>query len=120
MIMFLSSVKTLTSILRIWNLFLRTSCLRIQLYSPENVDKQLHAVIEYLGSLISRLGIMTNPFKTLAIDTFPKPKTAKKVEQFFGMTSYYQKFVKDYAHIASPLKTLLKKDVKGDDNPHDY
>ena len=52
---------------------------------------------------------MTNPFKTSAIDTFPKPKTAKKVKSFLGITSYYQKFVKDYAHIASPLTTLLKE-----------
>ena len=55
---------------------------------------------------------MTNPLKTSVIDTFPKPKTAKKVKSFLGMTSYYQKFVKDYAHIAPLLTTLLKKDVK--------
>ena len=55
---------------------------------------------------------MTNPLKTSAIDTFPKPKTAKKVKSFLGMTLYYQKYVKEYAHIASPLTTLLKKDVK--------
>ena len=55
---------------------------------------------------------MTNPLKTSAIDTFPKPKTTKKVKSFLGMASYYQKFVKDYVHIVSPLTTLFKKDVK--------
>ena len=70
------------------------------------------AEIEYLGFLISGSGIRTNPLKTSAIDTFPQPKTAKKVKSFLGMTSYYRKFVKDYAHIASPLTALLKKDVK--------
>lgn len=68
--------------------------------------------IEYLGHVISKNGIKVNPNKTKAIDEYPCPKTVKQLKSFLGMASYYRKFIRSYAKIATPLTSLLKKDVK--------
>ena len=68
--------------------------------------------IKYLGHIISKHGVRTNPDKTKAVSTFPVPKTQKDVRSFLGMCNYYRKFVKDYANLASPLNNLLRKETK--------
>ena len=68
--------------------------------------------IKYLGHIISKHGVRTNPDKTKAVSTFPVPKTPKDVRSFLGMCNYYRKFVKDYANLASPLNNLLRKETK--------
>lgn len=68
--------------------------------------------IKYLGHIISKHGVRTDPNKTKAVSSFPVPKTQKDVRSFLGMCNYYRKFVKDYAKLSSPLNNLLRKDVK--------
>ena len=78
---------------------------------PDKCDfaaKELH----YLGHIISKNGIRTNPKKTEAVSTFPVPKSQKDVRSFLGMCNYYRKFVKDYAKIAAPMNYLLRSDVQ--------
>lgn len=40
---------------------------------------------------------------------FPEPKTLKQLHSFIGLTSYFRKYIQDYAAIASPLTDLLRK-----------
>ena len=68
--------------------------------------------IKYLGHIISKHGVRTDPEKTKAVSTFPLPKTQKDVRSFLGMCNYYRKFVQNYSKITSPLNNLLCKDVK--------
>ena len=37
------------------------------------------------------------------------PKCLRDVRAFFGLASYYRRFVKDFAKIAEPLSSLTKK-----------
>ena len=46
------------------------------------------------------------------MNNFKIPKTAKQVKSFLGMANFHRKFAKDYALIASPLTSLLKKNQK--------
>lgn len=64
---------------------------------------------EFLGHIISKDGIRTNPKKIEAVRDFPIPKNVKKVQSFLGMTNYYRRFVRRYSHIAKPLSRLCKK-----------
>ena len=60
--------------------------------------------VEFLGHVITKDGITPTPEKTLLIENFKPPKTAKQVKQFLGLTGYYRKFVPQYSQISLPLK----------------
>ena len=65
--------------------------------------------VNYLGHVITRDGIQPDPEKIKVVQEYPVPRTVKDVRAFMGLTNYYRKFVKDFAHIASPLHDLTKK-----------
>jgi hypothetical protein len=50
-----------------------------------------------------------DPQNFQAITKWPIPKNIKGTRGFLGLSGYYWKFVKNYARIAGPLTTLLKK-----------
>jgi hypothetical protein len=49
-----------------------------------------------------------DPKNIEAMQYWPHPKTLKILRGFFGLTSYYRKFVKNYGKIVAPLTSLLK------------
>ena len=51
------------------------------------------------------------PRTVTAVQNFSEPKTAKEVQNFIGLASYFQKFIEKFAIIARPLYQLLKKDA---------
>lgn len=68
----------------------------------------LHHEVEFLGFLVSKDGIKTNPKKVETIASFPSPKTLRDLRSFLGMSGYYRRFIKDYAKLAKPLTSLLR------------
>lgn len=62
--------------------------------------------IEYLGYNISETGVTLNKSNVEAIQNFPRPMTVRQVQ---GLTSYFRKFIANYAQIAKPLHGLTKK-----------
>ena len=57
---------------------------------------------------MSSEGIKADPAKTSVIRDFKKPATLKELRSFLGIASYYRKFCKNFAQIASPLTDLTK------------
>ena len=55
---------------------------------------------------------MPNPEKVRIFRDFPAPKNLKELRTFMGLANYYRRFVKGFAHIASPLNALTEKGVK--------
>ena len=66
--------------------------------------------LKYLGHIVSKDGIATDPRKIEAIQKWPQPKTVTDVRSFTGFTNYYRKFIKGYAKIARPLHELTSGD----------
>eukprot|EP00731_Ephydatia_muelleri_P011030 Em0005g1616a len=67
--------------------------------------------VEYLGHVISSAGLSPNPKQVAAVSNYPQPQSLTQVRQFLGLTSYYRRFIGQYAKIAAPLHNLTRKDV---------
>lgn len=65
--------------------------------------------IRYLGHVVCENGIKTDPDKIAAITNMSPPKNIKDVRRFLGITSWYRRFVPNFAKLSQPLTSLLKK-----------
>ena len=68
--------------------------------------------VEYLGHIISEQGVSTDPKKIEAIKTWTKPTSVRELQSFFGLCSYYRRFIKGFATVAKPLTKLTHKNLK--------
>ena len=59
--------------------------------------------VNFLGFVVSSKGILPDPDKISTVKSFPVPKSVKDVRSFLGLCTYYHRFVRDFAKIASPL-----------------
>ncbi|UYV85062.1 K02A2.6-like, partial [Cordylochernes scorpioides] len=66
--------------------------------------------ITVLGHEVSENGIRPDQEKIRAVRDFATPRSLKEVRSFLGLSSYYRRFIPNYAHVAQPLNDLLKKD----------
>ena len=64
--------------------------------------------LEYLGHVVSRGGLKTSP----RLWQFPVPRSVHDVRRFLGLSSYYRKFIRDFAKIARPLHQLTCKNTQ--------
>lgn len=62
--------------------------------------------VRYLGHVISRNGVQTDPEKISALKTWPVPQTLRELKSFLGFAGYYRRFVKGYSSIVKPLHNL--------------
>ena len=60
----------------------------------------------FFGHIAGNGQIRPDPKKIEVVRNFPVP-TAKKVKRFFGLASYYRKFIKNFVKIALFLSQLL-------------
>ena len=65
--------------------------------------------VHYLGHVVSAEGVKTDPTKVSCVREWPVPTDAKELQQFLGLSSYYRRFVKNFAHKAKPLYRLTEK-----------
>ena len=65
-----------------------------------------------LGHFISANGILVDPSKIRVIENIPTPETQEEVRILLGHARYYRIFIENFSKLASPLLTLLMKDVQ--------
>lgn len=73
--------------------------------------KFLYTKIDYLGYTITKDGIQPTNDGIKAIQAFPVPRNVHEVQSFLGLSSYFRKFIENFAIIAKPLYDLLRKNV---------
>lgn len=87
---------------------LRKANLTISIQKSKFCVKEL----KYLGFILGREGLTTDPEKVSAILHYPSPKNIKDIRSLCGMLSWYRKFIEDFATIVAPISDLLKRNVK--------
>ena len=65
-----------------------------------------------LGNFIYANGIQVDPSKIKVIKNIPTPVTKKEVRSFLGHAGYYRRFIEKISELASPLFSLLMKDMQ--------
>lgn len=68
--------------------------------------------LKYLGFVVDRNGLRTDPEKVNTILNFPKPRTFTDMKRFLGLVSWYRRFVENFAGIAAPLHDLTANGKK--------
>ena len=98
---FTESVQSLREVfLRLRHAGLKLSPSKCELFRPE---------VTYLGHVISREGIATDPTKTAVIRDWPTPRNVKDVRKFVGLCSYYRRYAAGFANISKSLHQLTEK-----------
>ena len=64
--------------------------------------------IQYLGHIVSKDGISTDPKKVEAVVNWRPPTTVTEVRRFLGFVGFYRRFIKGFSRIAKPLSDLTR------------
>ena len=67
----------------------------------------LQREVNYLGRVVSRAGVSTDPGKIAAVRDWPQPETTTQVRSFLGFAGYYRRFIPSFSRIAGSLNSLL-------------
>ena len=62
--------------------------------------------VSYLGHVISKEGVKVDPEKIKSITEWPNPTNISKLRGFLGLTGYYRRFIRNYAHRTAPYPTF--------------
>ncbi|GJP54766.1 hypothetical protein CLOM_g13812 [Closterium sp. NIES-68] len=73
--------------------------------------EHLRRKVQFLGHMVSAQGVHVDPKKIEAVRTWKTPENVKELQQFLGFATYYNRFVPQYAKIATPRTNLLKKNT---------
>ncbi|CAI5660563.1 unnamed protein product [Oreochromis niloticus] len=64
--------------------------------------------IPFLGHVISKDGLSPSPDHLTAIAKAPAPKDMAALRSFLGLTSWFSKFLPNYATVVEPLRELVR------------
>jgi hypothetical protein len=76
--------------------------------SPEKCKFGFSSLV-YLGHVVGKEGLRTDPAKVRPIEAMLPPSTVTQVRSFMGAVGYYGRFLPMLAHEAAPLTALLRK-----------
>ena len=79
--------------------------------NPEKC-KFFQTELKYLGHIVDRHGLRTDPSKVVTIKDLTTSRNVKEARRSLGLISWYRRLIKDIAHVAAPLHRLLRKKEK--------
>jgi len=68
--------------------------------------------VKFLGHVLTKEGLSTDPEKTKAIMEMEAPKCVKQLRSFLGLCNYYRRFIKNYSFLSGPLEKLCSSTNK--------
>jgi len=68
--------------------------------------------VHYLGHVVSKEGIASDPKKIRAIMEWVAPKNVDEVRYFMGFTCYCRRFITNFLQISYPITSLQRKGKK--------
>ncbi|KAI3759605.1 hypothetical protein L6452_07536 [Arctium lappa] len=68
--------------------------------------------VQFLGHIVTRVGVKVDPSKIEAMMNWESPKSPSEIRSFLGLAGYYRRFIQDFSKIASSLTVLTRKNVK--------
>jgi len=71
----------------------------------------LQPEVKYLGHVVSRNDVATDPEKVRAIEDWVTPQDLTALRAFLGLVGYYRQYIPYFAGIAKPLNRLTAKGV---------
>ena len=67
--------------------------------------------VHYLGHIISKDGINSEPAKLEKISKWPTPEKETKLASFLGLCNYCCDLISNFAHISSPLYKVSRSSI---------
>jgi len=67
--------------------------------------------VKYLGHVVGRNGMATDPEKVRAMEDWVTPQDLTRFRAFLGLVGYYRQYIPYFAGIAQPLNRLTAKGV---------
>jgi len=64
--------------------------------------------VTFLRYIVSEEGIKVDERKIEAIRSWPKPKIIHDVRSFYGLASFYRRFIKNFSTVMSTMTGVLK------------
>ncbi len=74
----------------------------------------LKSQVKYLGYIMSKEGVSTDPEKIKAVQEWSTSHTVREVRAFVAFCSFYRRFIEGFAKVAAPLHALMSGDSKAD------
>ena len=68
--------------------------------------------LQFLGFVISKDGIHTDPDKVDRVKNWPTPTSRKQVQSFLGLVGFYRWFIQNHSKISSCLTDYIAKKVE--------
>jgi len=74
---------------------------------------ELHKLkISFLGHVVSKDGVETDPEKIKAMAEWPQPENVKQMQSFLDFCNYYRIFIRNFSEIAKTLFKMTSKKEK--------
>ena len=68
--------------------------------------------VRFMGHLITKEGLQSDPEKVKAVQEMPKPKSKKELLSLLGFVNYLSKFLPRLSEVAQPLREMTSKEAK--------